>query len=380
MSPNHNDNKIEIISNNLSYHSFNQIGFNENQNDDFFSNSNFSPNSTDKKTNNIQNNENESPYKNNIDNGQNYFFIENNEQEIPRIQEEEPNIMNNYNQQMNERSPNYQQQIRYIFKKENQPKSKKEKLKNNNEQILRNVNFQRLSKIEKFNNINNNNNYSKNINSQYNNNNYNNNVNYNNNNNNYIINYNNNYPDQEQSNIITQKQVIQRTIISQNQDNINNNNININQINGINHISTNNSEIINRDYLNNINKINNLNNINIQQQQQIDISKSQEIPSLFKQSQSSGQRNQKYENFFQEYSKHLMTNPSDNFNNFSINKLNIMPVSVGQYGNIILNNTSSTSQNYYMKQRESRENQENNDNYRINSTNSEMRNNSEFSF
>ena len=371
MSPNRNDNQIDIISNNLSYQSFNQIGFNENQNDEFFSNSNFSPNSTDKKTNNMQNNENESPFKNNMDNGKNYFYIEKNEQEVPRIQDEEPNIMNNYSQQMNERSSKNQKQIQYIFKKENQPKSKEEKLNTNNEHILRNANFQNISKIEKFNN-NNNNNYNNNINSQYSNNNY------NNNDNNYIIHY-NNYPEQEQSNIITQKQIIQRTIISQNQNNINNNNININQINGTNNISTNNSEIINRDYLNNINKINNLNNINLQQQQ-IDLSKSQEIPSLFKQSKSPGQRKQKYENFIQEYSKHLMTNPSDNFNNFSINKLNIMPVSAGQYGNIILNNTASTSQNYYMKQRESRESHENNDNYKINGSNSEMRNNSEFSF
>ena len=59
-----------------------------------------------------------------------------------------------------------------------------------------------------------------------------------------------------------------------------------------------------------------------------------------------------------------------------------MPVSAGQYGNIVLNNTSSTSQNYYIKQRESRESNENNNNENkvIKSTNSDMKNNSEFSF
>ena len=373
LSPNRDDKQEDILSNNFSYQSFKQIGFNDNQND-FFSNtnSNSSLNNTDKKTNNMQNKDIDSPFKNNIDNEPNYPFIDNSEQVIPRIQDEEPNIVNNYTQQINEKSPKKQQQIQYIFKKENQPKSKEDNLNDNNEHIIKKAKIKKISRIEKIDkskyyNNNNNNKYYNKI--------YNNNINYNNNtDNNYNINYNNNYPEQEQSNIITQKKFIQKTIISENQDNDN-----INQINGIDNINFNNSEIINRNYLENINTLNNLNkNINFQQQLQIDISKSQEFPILFKQSQTQGQRNQKYDNFIQGYSKHLMTNPSDNFNNFSLNKLNIMPVSAGQYGNVILNNTSSTSQNYYMKQRESRESHDNNIN--ITNSNSDMKNNIDFSF
>ena len=141
LSPNRNDNQVDIISNNLSYQSFNGAGFIENQND-FISNtnSNYNLNSTDKKINNHQNNEDDSPFKNNIDNGQNYLFIDNNEQEIPRIQDEEPNILNNYTPQMNEESAKNLQQMQYIFKKENN-QSKEEKLNINNSHILKNINF-----------------------------------------------------------------------------------------------------------------------------------------------------------------------------------------------------------------------------------------------
>ena len=55
-----------------------------------------------------------------------------------------------------------------------------------------------------------------------------------------------------------------------------------------------------------------------------------------------------------------MNNPSDNFNNFSINKLNIMPVSAGQYGNIIWNNSPSTSKQNNLKERENNESMKDN--------------------
>ena len=49
----------------------------------------------------------------------------------------------------------------------------------------------------------------------------------------------------------------------------------------------------------------------------------------------------KYPSLIQEYSKHLMTNPSDNYNNFATNKLNIIPFSANQNANLNINNRLS---------------------------------------
>ena len=49
----------------------------------------------------------------------------------------------------------------------------------------------------------------------------------------------------------------------------------------------------------------------------------------------------KYPSLIQEYSKHLMTNPSDNYNNFATNKLNIIPFSANQNANLNINNKLS---------------------------------------
>jgi hypothetical protein len=49
----------------------------------------------------------------------------------------------------------------------------------------------------------------------------------------------------------------------------------------------------------------------------------------------------KYPNLIQEYSRHLMTNPSDNYNNFATNKLNIIPLSAKQNANLNFNSKLS---------------------------------------
>ena len=62
------------------------------------------------------------------------------------------------------------------------------------------------------------------------------------------------------------------------------------------------------------------------QQKQKEISKSQEEQNDSA-NQTRFQSNYKYASLIQGYSKHLMNNPSDNYNHFATNKLNIIPMS-----------------------------------------------------
>ena len=106
--------------------------------------------------------------------------------------------------------------------------------------------------------------------------------------------------------------------------------------------NTTNSININESQVIHSNDLNNLNNTkNQQQQQNKELSKSQEMP-LFA---SSRENNNTYSKLIQNYSHFLNNNPVDNYNDFSINKLNVFPMSAGRYGNIILNNVLYKSQN-----------------------------------
>ena len=73
----------------------------------------------------------------------------------------------------------------------------------------------------------------------------------------------------------------------------------------------------------------------------------------------------------------MKNNPIDNYNNFSTNRYNIIPMSAGKYGNIILNNTLSSSKRYY-NNRNSQENLENNQN--IQNNNLKTKNSSVYTF
>ena len=102
-----------------------------------------------------------------------------------------------------------------------------------------------------------------------------------------------------------------------------------------NHIYINQSQVVKSNDLNIL-----TNNAEIQQQYE-GLSKSQEMPLLAPASQNNN--NDYYNNYIQNYSNFLNTNPVDNYNDFSFNKLNIVPMSAGRYGNIILNNVLSKS-------------------------------------
>ena len=102
-----------------------------------------------------------------------------------------------------------------------------------------------------------------------------------------------------------------------------------------NHIYINQSQVVKSNDLNIL-----TNNAEIQQQYE-GLSKSQEVPLLAPASQNNN--NDYYNNYIQNYSNFLNTNPVDNYNDFSFNKLNIVPMSAGRYGNIILNNVLSKS-------------------------------------
>ncbi len=104
--------------------------------------------------------------------------------------------------------------------------------------------------------------------------------------------------------------------------------------------NTTNSININESQVIHSNDLNNLNNTkNQQQQQNKELSKSQEMPLLA----SSRENNNTYSKLIQNYSHFLNNNPVDNYNDFSLNKLNIVPMSNGRYGNIVLNNDLSKS-------------------------------------
>ena len=63
--------------------------------------------------------------------------------------------------------------------------------------------------------------------------------------------------------------------------------------------------------------------------------------------ENSPSQSQKYPQFIQDLSHHLMTNPNDNYNGFSTNKLNIIPISVERNDNIKINNSSDGEKQYY---------------------------------
>ena len=307
---------------------------------------------------------------NNIKNGNNqnyYLYKEKTEQQIPSLREEdeEPHLNNiyNYNQEINEKSPMKQEPIQYILKKGNQNINLvKSYIKQNitnqqNNQIdniqNNNINVKNLLKTGKKKQI---------INQSTQ-------IEQNTNNNYYNINYKQQEVEPELQNIIIQERLVQSQIISPNPEVINKEYINGNQFNGKDNVNSNvnNSEIINTDYLNKINNFNNLNNAYFKQHK-IELSQSQEIPQSSIQSQSRNNNNNKYGNLIQEYSHYLKNNPIDNYNNLATNRYNVIPMSAGKYGNIILNNTLSSSKRFYTN-RKSQENLENN----INTKNNELK-------
>ena len=329
-----------------------------------------------------QNNQNQIQQKinNNIEN-KNYYYKEKKEQQIPSIIEEDEgqklnnNYIYNYNQKINDQSPK-----KYIYKIGKQNINLSKPYMN---QIITNQqnNIEETTRYKNMNmNMNTNTLYSQ----QKGNNNqiinqqkmteikYNNNNNYNN--------INNQEQQQPQiQNVIIQGRIVQSQIFTHNQETQENQeymNSNQHQNNEINNINIYKSEIINKDYLNNIDDHNNLNSAYFQQQQN-DLSQSQEIPSSSI-PQNGNKNKNKYTNLIQEYSNHLKTNPIDNYNNFATNKYNIIPMSAGRYGNIILNNSIKTSKNFYTN-RISQTNVESNNN-NINVQNLDMNNPSSYSF
>ena len=334
-------------------------------------------------------NQNQNQIQNNINNiqknanNQKYYFNEKTEQQIPSLREEdeEPHInnINNYNQEKNEKSPVKQGPIQYIYKKEkinsvkshinqtitNQQNNQVD-ISNNNiinvENLINNgekkqiINQQKVAQIEQ-----NNNNNKLDDNNNYNN-----------------INYQQQKVGLEQQNIIVQGRLVQSQIITPNREIINQEYMNRNEISGKDNINinVNNSGIINTDYLKKINNFNNLNNSYFQQPK-IELSQSQEIPQSSIQSISKNNKKNNYGDLIKEYSYFLKNNPIDNYNNFATNRYNIIPMSAGKYGNIILNNTLSSSKRYY-NNRNSQENLENNQN--IQNNNLKTKNSSIYTF
>ena len=370
LSPSNFDNQIDLLSNNFSNLSSNQIGNIDNQND-FFSKRNSNKSGYNNEINNFSNNKNkqeeiDNNYKNEsemhqninqIKNQQNNFLIEESEQQVPKIQDDETQMTNNNNLNLSGQNHKKQNQIQYIYKKDNQnneyfqlinqQKAVEEKYDSNNNNLKNNVIKKEKDKINSYNNYNNyiNSNNSNNFNNNYN--------NYNN------SNY--NFSQQEQENVINQKEINQRTIIYKNGNKLQEGYDNRNQADEIEKKITNKSQIINENYLKNLNNINN-------QQQQNELSKSLELQSEA-QSQILSQYNNKYNNLIKGYSKYMKNNPVDNYNNFSLNKLNIIPMTAGNYGNIILNNTLTSSKKYYENNRTNQNNMKNNN---INNKSSEI--------
>ena len=354
LSPNINDNnQIEYLSNTMSNKSFNQSRNVENLNEvlsDTNENIQTQQEEINIKVNNYKNEYQTKPNLslnlNNLKNQNNFDFMENNEQEIPKIQDEESPIENNYNQEVTEQSPRNLQKIKYICKTgvNTHKNLSNDFFKEKTDDTNMNINHINSVGTAHFHTIPKN---KEDINNNYNNNN---NIHY---------------------------KIIQREEInsSNNKEIINQNYVNENHTNETDDININNSGIINTNYLNKINNMNNLNKAYFNGKE-IEVSKSQEIQSSMSQSlynQKNG--NSKYENLVQNYSKFRLNNPSDNFNNFSINKLNILPVSAGQYGNVIWNNSSSTSKQYYLKERVSDESMKDNG---LNNTEPDANNNYNF--
>ena len=325
--------KREVNSHNVSNENIINNKYFENQYE-IKSNSIRSSDYTEINSNNIQNNNqenNNTPL--NIDNinpiidnilDEQYYP----EQEIPKISDEDQNNSNNYNyfqnQEQNSENP---QKIQYVYIQGNSKK-------NNNNSINDKKDFKKVIISNQYNeNINEEENHEKNSGFLKNRNNYGFMNQYNINQSSKIINS-ISLPSQNKMNFIEAQYKDKNG--AQNKELINEGFEKKNEFEPLENININKSEIINLDHLN---KIKYLNNLNSQQKQldQIEISKSQVIsPSP---TENQNQNKMKYENFIKNYSNHLMTNPSDNFNNFSINKLNLIPSTSNKKGNIIFNNT-----------------------------------------
>ena len=405
LSPFRNSNdQVEYLSNRISIKSFNQNENQENLNEVLsLSNTNQNIQVPQNEKNIIYKieyiNQNQNQIKNqqnsniniNMNNNpkDNLNFIEKTEQQIPKIEDDEIPISNNYNQEISEQSQQSQQKTKYICKRG----SHNDKNISNN--YFSQLNYQVQTEEENLNNVEETNNL--NIN-------YKNNIKFRNyntiprnqqniNNNSNIYNYSNNiyYKNiniQEQKLKSPKKEIINQNYINKLQEKELNNNLNnINDINNIkNGINYNNLEIINQNYLNKINQINKLNSQNIQSQN-IEVSKSQEMQSSSSQSliQSFGpneySNGNKYENLIKNYSQYIKSGPVENYLNLPTNNLNIISMNAGKYGNIILNNTASSSKEYYDKVRASNKSMKNNEinNKEIDSNNKENGFNS-FSF
>ena len=259
----------------------------------------------------------------NLDNVQkqpNYSsYIEKNEQQIPNITEEEDmnnNFSSNYNEMISEQNEE-KPQVQYIFKRGNQSsnsnsnsiKSYKQIInqEKNKEDININISLNQESIQQQ---------QPKQI----------------------VYDYNLNFPKQEKE--------IQKIKGSQIEETPQGNYINMNQSYEVSQSGNNNSSNIinspNSDSIiinsnrNNNSHINNLiYNYNMQQKQK-EISKSQEEQNDSA-NQTRFQNNYKYASLIQGYSKHLMNNPSDNYNHFGTNKLNIIPMSRDNHYSMIIN-------------------------------------------
>ena len=252
---------------------------------------------------------------NNAQSQPNYSYIEKNEQQIPNITEDEDmnnNFSLNYNEMISEQNEE-KPQVQYIFKKGNQSSNtnsiKSYKQIINQEKNKEDININQEIPLQQTKQI--------------------------------VYDYNLNYPKQEKANFISLNEM-QKLKGSQIEETPEGNYINMNlsyevSQSGINNSNINNNpasdSIIINNNSNNNSQINNIiNNYNMQQKQK-EVSKSQEeLNDLGNQTQS----NFKYSSLIQGYSKHLMSNPSDNYNNFSTNKLNLIPMSGdNQYSSII---------------------------------------------
>ena len=255
----------------------------------------------------------------NLDNAQNrpnyYSYIEKNEQQIPNIAEEEDmnnNFSSNYNEMISEQNEE-KPQVQYIFKRGNQSsnsnsnsiKSYKQIInqEKNKEDININISINQETPQQQ---------QPKQI----------------------VYDYNLNFPNQEKENLISLKEMHKLKGL-QSEEIPQGNYINMSQSYEISQSGNNNSNIINTPNSDNIiinsnsnsnSHINNLiYNYNMQQKQK-EISKSQEEQND-SDNQTRFQSNYKYTSLIQGYSNHLMNNPSDNYNRFATNKLNIIPMS-----------------------------------------------------
>ena len=352
LSPNKNYyNRIDYISSNMSNKSFNQSENAENINEALSNTNGNIPKQNEEIDNNLKNGNPTQPNlginRNNLQNQNNLDFMEKSEQEIPKIQDEEAPIENNYNQEITEQSPRNQKKIKYICKigvnnnkKQSNDFFKEKTYQIKEENIINSININ-------MNHINNANSgifhtIPTNVEDNY----------------NHINNISYKLNQKEELNSPNNKEILKQ------------NNLNENQINEMNNININNSGIINIDYLKKIKDINNLNYAKTQARD-IEVSKSQEFQSSTSQHLNHFPNGQSNEYLIQSHSKNIIINSGNN-NNISLNKLNSIPMNSGIYGNLIWNNSSSTSKQYYSKARESNENMIDNE---INNTESDLNNN-----